>query len=159
MKPLPSDALVAAALAAARLRAWRLGLLDVHKFLIDAERRRYERTHGPIDGPHHAFRLLMHDQEFAWLRPLADLIVQIDERLADAGPIGPEELNEYAARIRRRLQSQDPVTFGVPYRQALQDEPDVVVAHGTLLRLLEGAGRPADLRPSLPDRSPADERR
>ena len=132
---------VTAALAAARLRAWRTALLELHKLLIDEERRRYERTHGPIDGPHHALRLLMQDSWFAWLRPMGDLIVRFDERLAGEAPITTGELDAAAASLRGLLHAGTPAQFGEAYRRVLQDVPDAVVAHGRILQLLDGAGR------------------
>jgi hypothetical protein len=152
-----STPLVAAALAMARLRAWRVSLLALHKRLIDAERIRYERVRGPIGGPHQALHLLMHDEWFAWLRPVGALIVRIDERLADDTPIAPEELQGWAADIRALVRSDALEPFGVRYRQVLQDVPDVVVAHGQLVALLkEGAGPRGEVRPTSSARRPAD---
>jgi hypothetical protein len=137
----PSTGLsVTSALAIAKLRAWRMALIALHKLLIDEERRRYERAHGPIEGPHHALRLLMQDPWFAWLRPLGDLIVRFDERLAGEAPISAGELEAAAMSTRRLLQDGSPTAFGQDYRRALQEVPDIVVAHGRLLGLLNGAG-------------------
>jgi hypothetical protein len=36
---------------------------------------------GPIHSPHHFFQLLTNDPWFAWLRPVSQLIVAIDEDL------------------------------------------------------------------------------
>jgi hypothetical protein len=64
-----TGAALASALAVARLRAVRIGLLHLHKTLLDAERERYVRERGPIDGPGHALKLVLNDPFFAWLRP------------------------------------------------------------------------------------------
>lgn len=160
MNTLPPDRTVAQALAVARMRAWRVALIDLHKQLIDDERRRYEQANGLIGSPHHALQLLMHDPWFAWLRPLADLIVRLDERL-DARPhldrgLSPVELDETAHEIRRLLQGFDRPAFAVSYRQALQEVPDVVIAHGRVLGVLESFGMRADVRPTGADRRPGD---
>ena len=136
-------ATVAAAMAAARLRAWRTSLLSLHKALIDAERRRYERVHGRIPTAHDALRLVLHDPWFEWLRPMADVIVTIDERLADETPVKPDELAAFRSRVRKLVQLENADgRFGDEYRRALQEIPEVVVTHGHLLGLL------ADDRPS-----------
>src|SRR3989337_155207 len=56
-------------------------LLDLHKTLIDSERAVYEADIGPVQSPHHFFQLLTNDPWFAWLRPISQLIVAIDEVL------------------------------------------------------------------------------
>src|SRR5262245_25722896 len=88
-----TSAAIASAMAVARVRAVRLALLHVHKTLLDAERARYERERGAIDGPGHALTLVMNDPFFAWLRPIAALVVEIDERLADDAPLREVEVS------------------------------------------------------------------
>ncbi len=80
--------LVAKALAVARVRALRLGAVALHKTLIENERRRYEKDHGRIESPHAALRLVLEAPAFQWLHPLAEVIVQMDEKLAEDGAIG-----------------------------------------------------------------------
>ncbi|MEO7191959.1 MAG: hypothetical protein ABI051_12965 [Vicinamibacterales bacterium] len=131
------NAALVAALAVARVRAWRTGLLALHKTLIDAERARYERIYGPISSAHEALRLVLHDPWFAWLRPMADRIVQIDERLASPEPISPAEVATIRGHITALLHvDRAPESFRVEYRRALQDWPEVVVTHGQLMALL-----------------------
>jgi len=155
-KPDP-DPNIAKALAVARMRAWRLALMDLHKLLIDDERRRYEQANGPIGGPHHALQLLMHDPWFAWLRPLADVIVRVDERLSDDRALVPEELHAIGSEIRQLLQGFDRPAFAVSYRQALQEVPEIVITHGRVLGLLDEFGAPApDVRPSDARHLPGD---
>jgi hypothetical protein len=59
----------------------RDALLRLHKVLLDSERAVYERNVGPINSPNHFFQLLTNDPWFAWLRPISQLIVAIDETL------------------------------------------------------------------------------
>jgi len=127
------------ALAMARVRALRNALLDLHKTLLDAERRRYERAHGPIVGAHAALRLVLEDPWFRWLNPLASLIVQMDERLAGDLPFDVTEARAYADRVRQLLVNPAvDATFVGAYHRALQDIPDVVVAHARVMGLVSG---------------------
>jgi hypothetical protein len=135
-----SNPSIEAALATARVRSWRLGLVSVHKALIDAERQRYERLHGRIPTPHDALRLVIHDPWFDWLRPLAELIVRLDERLADQTRLERAEVRTIAVEIHVLLRAGRPSRFGHEYRRTLQEVPDVVVAHGRLLALIERSG-------------------
>jgi len=136
----------------ARLRAVRTRLLVLHKTLIDAERRRYQRAFGPIDGPQHALKLVLHDPWFSWLKPMGDLIVQMDEALATDAPPAPAVVETFHVQVRELL--LDPIAdapFGREYRRSLQETPDVVVAHGRLSTLLDEFGvarRPSGAAPS-----------
>ena len=137
---MPSDAPITSAIAAARLRAVRQQLLDVHKLLIDIERGRYERAHGRVENPSRLLRLLVEDPWFAWLRPLAQLIVQIDTRVAEEPPVQVGDLDAFVAETRALVHSTAPDRgFGESYQRILQEIPDVVVAHGRLMAALAAA--------------------
>jgi hypothetical protein len=131
----PQD-LVAKALAVARVRALRLGLLKLHKTLIDNERRRYEKDHGRIDSPHAALRLLLEAPQFQWLHPLAELIVQMDEKLAEDGAIDVAEAEAFVERIRNLLHGEGHDRFRQEYQRTLQDAPEVVMAHAEVAKHL-----------------------
>lgn len=128
---------VTTALAMARVRALRTAALGLHKAVLDAERRRYERAHGPIGGPQQALRLVMNDAFFAWLRPLADFIVQADERLADDRPVQASDAAAFAEQLRSLLQLESAgETFKQEYPRVLQDVPEAVVLHGRAMQLI-----------------------
>ncbi len=118
---------------ARRLRDIREALLRVHRALLDWERRGHERVYGRLSATE-LLQVLLHDPEFAWLRPLSECIVRIDEMVAADG-----EQDEDAILVRvRALASPD--ADGTPYAQrylqAIQDSPDAVLAHRDLLALL-----------------------
>jgi hypothetical protein len=129
--PAPSPSPISSAQAVARVRAVRLALLALHKALIDAERQRYERSRGRIESPHELLTLLMQDPFFRWLQPLAQLIIELDEWI---GGDGPHELVAAQMLIdqTRGLLSGDVggERFRGDYQRALQESPEVVVAHG-----------------------------
>jgi hypothetical protein len=139
----PNGAVLDQALMVSHLRAWRTALLALHKALVDAELQRYGAAVGPVQGPHHALRLLSEDAWFAWLRPLLVLIVQIDERLADEQPLSAGEFETIRRETRAALQPSADSSSGREYQRALQELPAVVVLHGKLLDLTR-AGRTAD---------------
>ena len=134
MADAPTSAAIGAALAAARLRATRLHLLEWHKALVDAERDRYERTHGRVENPHQMLQLVIQDPWFAWLRPISALIVQADERMADDAPLRMDEARDLGREVRRLLDGDGAAAaFRDAYHRLLQESPDVVMAHGRLL--------------------------
>src|SRR3954466_16130054 len=67
----------------------RKSLLHLHKTLLEWERAGYERIHGRA-SPGTLLTALMNDPQFAWLRPLSELIVRIDESLEIDALEGPE---------------------------------------------------------------------
>ena len=70
-----------------RLTELRHALLKLHKTLVDSERVGYEKTIGKIQSPNHFLQLLTTDPWFAWLRPLSQLIVAMDEALDAEEPL------------------------------------------------------------------------
>src|SRR5712672_1103722 len=62
-----------------RLEELRQGVLALHKAVVDSERVTYEATVGTIQSPNHFLQLLTGDPWFAWLQPLSQLIVSMDE--------------------------------------------------------------------------------
>jgi hypothetical protein len=126
---------IAAALAVSRLRAWRTALLGLHKVLVDAELARYADAFGPVNGPHHALKLLSDNPWFQWLRPFVQLVVQIDERLADARPLTVGEVEAFRVETRALLQSPVDSIVGREYQRSLQELPDAVLLHGKLVEL------------------------
>ena len=124
--------------AAPPLGEVRLRLLDLHKALVDAARRDYERVHGRQADP--AFlEALVKDPGLAWLGALTTLIVRLDEALEDG-----EALQEGWHEPIRRLLKPDAAggEFNRKYDQLTQQVPEVVVAHGAVMRALaKGAPR------------------
>jgi hypothetical protein len=133
-----NDPQIAQARAVARVRALRMGLLALHKTLLDAEQRRYERVHGRIEGPHQALQLVMKDPWFAWVRPISELIVEVDARLDDEDvPVQWAEAKTYRGQVAGLLQEDlGSEAFREQYRRCLQDEPEVIIAHSKVVALL-----------------------
>lgn len=114
----------------------RRGLLRVHKALLDDARIRYEREQGRIEGSGALLRLVLNDPWFAWLHPLSGLVVQIDELLAADEPTvadGDALLNQARALVRPDSNGDG---FQRRYHRAIQDVPDVLIAHVALGKYL-----------------------
>jgi hypothetical protein len=128
---------IASALAVARLRALRVALLGLHKALIDSERVRYERVNGRIENAHAALRLVLESPWFRWLHPIAELIVQMDERLSDETPMHGIDVEAFVDRLRGLLQRDDgDEEFRREYHRTLQEAPDVVMEHARVTKIL-----------------------
>lgn len=120
-----------------RLRDVRRALLRLHKILLESERENYERERGRVDNSYQVLKLVMHDPRFAWLHSLSELIVRIDEMLDAEKPPGEGDVNSVIEETRTLLTpSETGGEFQTKYFSALQQSPDVVLAHAEVVGLL-----------------------
>lgn len=120
----------------------RHSLLDLHKKLIESERAVYEANVGPIDSPHHFFQLLTNDPWFAWLRPVSQLIVAIDEALDAQEPLTRDNVDALINEsVFLLVPAKTGGEFGERYMAALQRDPQVVLAHAQVAKRIP-SGKP-----------------
>jgi hypothetical protein len=113
-------------------------LLRLHKALLDDERVSYERVHGRIPSNGAFLQLVLDDAWFAWLRPLSQVMAKLDELgEADELPDGLDTASLLASIRTLLTPSEEGAGFGRHYYEALQREPDVVLAHSAVRTLLQ----------------------
>lgn len=111
-------------------------LLQLHKILLEDERRTYERVHGRIPSPGAFLQLLLSDPWFAWLRPVSGLVVEIDETLAAEEPATEETAGQLLQRARALLTDTEGGSgLGKGYFDALQRSADVAVSHAEVMKI------------------------
>lgn len=122
-----------------RLEEARRQLLRIHKALLEDERVRYERVHGRVAGSGTFLQLVIHDPWFAWLHPLSEFVVQLEEALSPEAPPGidAEALLNQARDLLRADESG--TVFQQHYHRALQEVPAAVMAHAEAMRRLNAA--------------------
>ena len=116
----------------------RRALLPLHKTLIEWERKTYEREHGRKMGAGELLQVIMTAPQFAWLHPISELIVRIDQALDEEAPDAPVDVDAIITQARRLVapdQTEKP--YAERYLTALQEVPDVVVAHGKVTAILK----------------------
>jgi len=119
-----------------RLSELRLKLLRLHKLLLEAERVAYEQVQGQVTRGELLQLVISHDQ-FAWLHRLSQIIVQIDELQQADEPITLETIATFLVDVRTLLTpSESGDDFATKYDAALQQNPDVVLAHADVVTLL-----------------------
>ena len=142
-----SDASPAARLEPAlrtHLRELRTGLLQLHKVLLDDARAAYEMDRGRIASNANLLQLVINDPWFAWLHPLSELVVRIDETIEPESPATQADgaaLLEQAERLL--VPAEGGETFARRYFEALQRQPSVVLAHADVRRVLRSSRGPA----------------
>jgi hypothetical protein len=119
-----------------RLQQVRNALLKLHKTLLDSERITYEKTLGKIESPNQFLNLVINDPWFAWLHPLSQLIVSMDEALDEKKPLTAAGVDSFVKQSGGLLvASETGEGFSRHYFDALQRDPDVVFAHADAAKL------------------------
>jgi hypothetical protein len=131
-----------------RLTELRNGLLGLHKTLLDSERGTYERDIARIGSTGELLKLVLYDPWFAWLHELSEFVVLIDETVdAMDEPLAAEEpppvidADRFVAQAWELLAPNETGTgFAKRYFEALQRDPDVVLAHARMRKVLTNLG-------------------
>ena len=119
-----------------RLTDLRVALLKLHKALVDSERVGYEKTMGKIQSASHFLQLLTNDPWFAWLHPLSQLIVAMDEALDAEEPLTVAKFDALAQQSKLLLvAAENNDGFPGHYFEAMQRDPDVVLMHAEVVKL------------------------
>lgn len=112
-------------------------LLVHHKALLDGERTRYDHDVERVASAGQMLNLVLNDPFFAWLRELSQLIVMIDETLdADEPPTSADAARLLAQARELLTPTEAGAGFRGQYFEALQRDPDIVIAHGAAVRAL-----------------------
>jgi hypothetical protein len=126
--------------AADDLRSLRLPLLALHKAVLGTERRALERIHGELSGAQF-LQIVSDPLRYGWLQPFSGLILAIDDTLDleegdgdDAEIATPDELLDRARELLLPPKADTP--FGRRYVSLMQKEPELVLAHADVARLL-----------------------
>jgi hypothetical protein len=124
-----------------RLESAHGALLRIHKTLLDYERLRYERQRGPVGGPGEFLQIVIHDPWFAWLHPVSELAVQIDELLSTKEPTTTESGDALLTQARQLIVPlEEGDDFQRAYHRSVQNSPEVALAHAEWKRAAAGFG-------------------
>ncbi len=118
-----------------KLVALRQALLRLHKTLLDMERRDYEKAHGVVSTGE-LFRLVVGDEQFAWLHNISEFVVRIDETLSSDEPVTDADAHGPISLARKLFAPTETGDgFQKQYFEAIQRDPAVVMEHAELVRL------------------------
>ena len=126
--------------ARAAVRELAHALRALHRQALTVTQQSFEKLHGRVRGPGELLQLAVHDPLFAWLRPLSQEIVALDER-ADSDEIGTQDLDAARASVVELFDSN--AEFRGTYLVYLQEEPDLVLAHAAVRKVLGPRSRPS----------------
>jgi hypothetical protein len=113
----------------------RLKLLQLHQSLLEMERTNFEKMFGRVNSGE-LLQLVINHAQFAWLRMVSALVVQIDEMLNADEPAAAADVQSLLTQASQLFTSSDNKEFREKYQAALQNEPDIVMAHSQVMKLL-----------------------
>lgn len=119
------------ALQAARLGDVSKALQALHQHLL-----RFQADQvGFIGNPLQLFDRATKDSAFAWLKPLREGIVALDERRADKEPMSDAETRAFGDRFRQLLEAESGL-FREKLNTAFQSDPEAIWAVGVARKSL-----------------------
>jgi hypothetical protein len=120
-----------------QLQEFRVMLLRLHKALLESERGTYEQVHGEIASTGEFFRLVLDHEWFAWLRPMSQFIVQIDDFLHPKEPTTLAQAETLLATAHALLTPNAEGSLAEQrYMQAIQRDPTIALLHADAMKLL-----------------------
>jgi hypothetical protein len=119
-----------------RLANLRRALLRLHKALLADERLAYENVYGQVTGGE-LLQLVINHEQFAWLHSISELIVSIAAMLDADEPATNVDAESLLTQARSLLKpSEEGTNFERKYFVALQRDPDIVLAHREVTKIL-----------------------
>jgi hypothetical protein len=135
-----------------RLVALGGALRALHRVLAERARRDYEAQRGTVVTPGEWLHRLTGDAQFAWLRSLSELMVDLDVFLeADPAP-ADDDASAVRAEVERLLAPPSAAgtgsEFARHYWAYVHDEPRVAIAHGAVRQAIGRLPDPKDVSES-----------
>lgn len=115
----------------------RIVLLDVHRTLIELERRQYEKRYG-AQSSGEFLQVIAFSEEMRWLEPLSRLIVMLDNAVELEGDAAGTQVAA-AARLRDLLKLNRNLdgSFSSRYTAYFDSSPELAHLHARLLNVLK----------------------
>lgn len=101
---------------------------DLHRALIDRARDDFAAMYGPPGSPYALLELVKSHESFAWLRPMTEALVSLDEAI-DQGATADERNS--IETLASMISFENPV-FAGQYRIVLQMDPEVAIARAAI---------------------------
>lgn len=113
-----------------KIKETALRLRALHRNLIDVTRDEYEQTNGAVRNSSELLGLLLNHPAFAWLHSLSQLMADMDE-LLECDVFHDTDAAAVRGEVEKLIAPADNVEseFFDRYRRALQNDPEVILAH------------------------------
>jgi hypothetical protein len=113
----------------------------LHKALLAAVRVEFEAEHGPVGGGLQLLHLLVHDPAFAWLRPLSELMADLDSLLSLESPPNRDEQGTVRGEIEQLLSPTNSELWAA-LTAFIQKSPEVAAGYARVRQILASLPKP-----------------
>jgi hypothetical protein len=132
-----------------RLGTVASALRSLHRALVERVRRDVEQQRQTVIMPGAWLQMLTTDAQFAWLRSLSELMVDLDV-FGEADPAPAEDdLSAIRGEIERLVAPSTvpglESDFARHYWRCVHDEPQVAIAHAAVRQALDALPAPPDV--------------
>ena len=115
-------------------------LRELHRSIVEGERRAYESEIGMLVSPGEFLRLLVADGRFAWLHAMSELMIDLDVFLeADPSPT-EDEAAAVRAEVERLISAPAPPEvagdFAKRYLPLIAADPHIAMAHASVKQVI-----------------------
>jgi len=117
-------------------------LKTLHKALLQAGQAAFEIEHGPVQGTLQLLHLVVHDPAFAWLRPLSELMADLDALLDLEIPPNREEEGAVRGELEHLLSPAGGELWSA-LAKFIQQAPEVAAAYARVRQILLSLPKPA----------------
>ena len=114
------------------LKLASMAMARVHKMLIESEIEKHEKINQVTLNPAARLQALLTAPEFAWLRPLSQLMAAVDEVYFQKEAIKSEQMTLLKKEIEELLLQPAINEFSTKYRTLVGVVPDLIIQHGHL---------------------------
>ncbi len=118
---------------AAKLKAVRTPLLELHRLMLLALKKEHETLAGRVLNPTEWFQTLLSSPEYQWVKPLNRLLSDVDA-LSDLNKAGMQDLEilRYHLDLLFFKDDEDVTSFNCHYRKAFSRYHELMLSHGQL---------------------------
>lgn len=134
-----------------KVKETALRLRALHRSLIDVTRGEYEQSNGAVRNSSELLGLLLNHPTFVWLHSLSRLMADMDE-LLECDVFHDTDAAAVRGEVEKLIAPADNAEseFFERYRRALQNDPEVILAHADVRNaiswLLSSTGESESIR-------------
>jgi hypothetical protein len=127
--------MTAKSMTAASIQDLSIELKVLHKALLQAGRIDYEAEHGPVEGGMQLLHLVVQDPAFAWLRPISELMVDLDAMLDLDEPASEDDQSAARGELEHLL-SPAGGELWARLTRFIQQEAEVAASYARVRQIL-----------------------
>jgi hypothetical protein len=114
-------------------------LMELHRDLLMLQAKALESESGRKISPYELLHASLHDPQFAWLRLMSDIIVNIDTLVDESESLSGKEASEIAEEVLNLIEKSPDsrqMQFWKRYSYYLSLNPDIIMKHSRVKEII-----------------------